>query len=94
MHVLDFLTVLQNAEVFVTLLKSDSTTDALPAIFKILGTNKGNTCGGIVFSIVIDWIKQPEFFKRNSTKDVFLIILQNFQNSSFQKCMKISFGSV
>ena len=39
MHVLGFTTNLQNAEVSVTLLKSDSTTDALTAIFKILGRN-------------------------------------------------------
>ena len=34
MHVLDFSTELQNPEVSVTLLKSDSTTDALQAILK------------------------------------------------------------
>ena len=34
MHVLDFLTELQNPQVSVTLLKSDSTTDALQAILK------------------------------------------------------------
>ena len=36
MHVLDFSTELQNAEVSLTLIKSDSTTDALPAILKFL----------------------------------------------------------
>ena len=34
MHVLDFSTELQNPGVSVTLLKSDSTTDALQAILK------------------------------------------------------------
>ena len=37
------------AEVSFTLLKSDSTKDTLPAILKILGTNKGKTCGEISF---------------------------------------------
>ena len=32
MHVLDFSTELQKAEFYFILLKSDSTTDALPAI--------------------------------------------------------------
>ena len=53
MHVLDFLTELQNTEVSVTLLKSDCITDALTAISKILGAYKGHTCGGSVFTIVI-----------------------------------------
>ena len=44
-----FSTELQNAEVSLTLLKFDSTTDALPAILKFLRTNKGNFCGGISF---------------------------------------------
>ena len=43
MQVLAFSTELENAEVSVTLLKSDSNTDALPEILKIPGTNKGNT---------------------------------------------------
>ena len=47
MHLLEFLTESQNTEVFVTLLKSDCTTDALTVISKILGAYKGNTCGGI-----------------------------------------------
>ena len=49
MNMLDFLTELQNAEVSVALLKSDSITDGLSPIFKILGTNKGNSCSGISF---------------------------------------------
>ena len=50
MHELDSSTELQNVEVSVTLLKSASTTDALPANSKILGTNKGNICGRVSFS--------------------------------------------
>ena len=42
MHVLDLWTEFQNTEVSVTLLKSYSTTEALPAILKILGTIKGS----------------------------------------------------
>ena len=37
-----FLIALQNAEVSVTLLKSDSTRDTLPAILKIFGANDNN----------------------------------------------------
>ena len=52
--------------------------------FKILETNKGNICGGVSFRIIISrWIGQFEFFKRNTTKHIFLIIFQNFLNSSF-----------
>ena len=39
----------QNAEVSVTLPKSDSTTDAFLTILKIFGTNKVNICGGVSF---------------------------------------------
>ena len=56
MHVLDFLAELQNTEVFVTLLKSNSTTDALPSILKILGTNKGNTFDGVSFQYSYRWL--------------------------------------
>ena len=56
MHVLDFSTGLQNAEVFVTFLKIYSSTDALLAILKVLGTNKGNTCGGISFWYSFRWV--------------------------------------
>ena len=42
-HVTFFSTELQNAEVSLTLLKCDSTTDALSAILKFLRTKKGNT---------------------------------------------------
>ena len=50
MHVLDFFTDFQNTEVSVTLLKSASNTNTLPAISKFLRTNKGITFGGIKFS--------------------------------------------
>ena len=56
MHVLDFLTELQNTEV-----QSDSTTDALTAISKILGAYKESTCGGVKFcdsSGWVDWTAQ------------------------------------
>ena len=56
MHLLEFLTELQNTEVFFTLLKSDCTTDALTAISKILGAYKGNTCGGIRFCYSCRWV--------------------------------------
>ena len=52
MHVLDFLTELQNTQVSVTLLKSDCTTDALTAISKIPGAYKENTCGGVSFRYI------------------------------------------
>ena len=52
MHMLDFLTELQNAEVSVTFLKSDCTADALTAISKILGAYKENTCGGVSFRYI------------------------------------------
>ena len=85
----DFSTELQNSEVSVTLLKSDSTADPLPAILKILGTSKGNTCVESVFFIVIGgWIGQVEFCKRNATKDgVFLIIFQYLHNNSFSNIL-------
>ena len=36
-----------------------------------------------VFAIVLGgYIEQPKFFKRNATKDVFLIFFQNFHYSS------------
>ena len=56
MHVLDFSTELQNAKVPVTLIKSNSITDALPVIFKILRTSKGNTCGGVYFRYSYMWV--------------------------------------
>ena len=68
---LDLSTELENAEASVTLLKSDSTTDALPAILKILGASKGNTAVESVFGIVIGgWIRSLKFFKRTATNNV------------------------
>ena len=61
MHVLDFSREMQNAEVSLTLLKSDSTIDAHPAILKFLRKNKGNTCGGISSRHIyrwVDWVAQ------------------------------------
>ena len=52
----DFSIELKNADVSVTLLKSDSTRDALPAILKFLGTNKGNTRGGVCFLYSYRWV--------------------------------------
>ena len=52
---MDFSTEFQNKEVSVTLPKSDSTTDAVTAIFTILGTNKGNICGGVSFRYSYRW---------------------------------------
>ena len=92
-----FSTELQNAEVSLTLLKCDSTTDALPAILKFLRTNKGTLAVESFFGIVIGgWIGQLEFFERNAIKYVFLIIFQNFHNSNFsnvlsKKCEEIFF---
>ena len=56
MHVLDFLTELQNTEVSFTLLKTDCTTDALTTISKILGAYTGNTCGGVTFHYSYKWV--------------------------------------
>ena len=39
-----------------------------------------------VFSIAMDrWIGQLEVFKKNATKDAFLIMFQNFHKNSFSK---------
>ena len=56
MYLLDFLTELQNTEVSVTLLNSDSTTDALLATLEILGTNKGNVYNGVSFRYSYEWV--------------------------------------
>ena len=46
MHVLE----LQNAEIYpVTLLRSDSITDASTVVSKILGTLTEKVCGGVTF---------------------------------------------
>ena len=50
MHVLEFLTELQNAKIYpVTLPRSDSTTDAFPVISEILGTLTEKVCSGVSF---------------------------------------------
>ena len=84
-----FLAELQNLEVSLTLLKCDSTTDALPAILKFLRINKGNTCGGISFRHGYRWVVgQLEIFERNAIKSIFfLIIFQNFHNISFSNVL-------
>ena len=56
MHVLEFSIELQNAEVSVTLLKSNSTADALHAAWKLLKTSKGNICGGVSFWNSYRWV--------------------------------------
>ena len=49
-HVIELLAELQNAEISsVILLKSNSTTDALPAISKIIRTLTGFVCDGESF---------------------------------------------
>ena len=68
-HVLEFSTNLQNAEIYtVTLLKSVSITDAHPTISTILGTLTGNFSSGVSFSTIIDGrIGQVKLLKRNAT---------------------------
>ena len=52
--------------------------------FKILETNNKKIYGRISFRIAVSgWIGQLHFFKRNTTKDVFLLIFQSFLNCSF-----------
>ena len=80
MHVLNFWTELQNAEVSIISLKSGFTAEALPAILKILGTNKVKIYRGVSFRYSWGgWIGQQEFFKRKANKDVFQHIhLRNY----------------
>ena len=50
MNVLEFLTELQNTEIYpVTLIRSDSNTDAFPVISKVIGTLIGNVYSGVSF---------------------------------------------
>ena len=56
----------------VRILKSDSTTDALPAILEILATLIGNICGNVSFQYSYRCVD-------------FLGIFQNFQNNSFSE---------
>ena len=96
MPVLDFSTELENAEASVTLLKNDSNTYALRAIFKVFETNKGNTCGEVSFCYSywwVDWTAQI-FFKRNTTKDVFLIFFLKFHNSSFSNILSKMYDEI
>ena len=79
-HVLNLPTELQNSEASFILLKSVSTTDALPEILKILGTSKGNIYGGLTFWYSCRWVGWTAW---NATKDIFLIILRNVHSSSF-----------
>ena len=67
MHVLEFLTELQNAEIFpVTLLRSDSTTDAFSVISKILGhSQKKFAVVSVFIKVVCEWVGQLELLKRN-----------------------------
>ena len=64
-RVLDFSTELRTKKVSVILLKSDSTTDALPAILKILGKTKGTLELESVIGVVIGgWTGQLKFLKK------------------------------
>ena len=68
MQVLDFSTEIQKAEVSVILLKSDPTTGALPAILKILQTNKRNTCSEVSFRCSYMWVDwTPGVFQKESS---------------------------
>ena len=72
MYVLDFSIQLRNAEGSVTLLRSDSTTGAFPAILKKQEQAKETLAVESVFGIVInEQIGQLKFFKKNATNDIF-----------------------
>ena len=51
-----FLNRVAKRKVSATLLRTDSITDALSAIFKILKTSKGNTCGGASLPCSYRWV--------------------------------------
>ena len=55
-HVLNLPTELQNTEASFIFLKSDSTTEAVPEILKILGASKGNIYGGLTFRYSCSWV--------------------------------------
>ena len=78
-------TELQNPDVSATSLKSDFAADDLKPILKF--SKQGNEIFAIesAFELVGEGggIGQLQFFKRNTTKDDFVIIFQNFLNSSF-----------
>ena len=79
-HALNLPKVLQNTEASFMLLKSDSTTDALPEILKILGSSKGNIYGVLTFRYSCRWVDWTAW---NATKDIFPIIFRNVHSSSF-----------
>ena len=91
MHVWDF-SELKNTEVSATLLKNDSTADALPAILKIFQLNKGNTYGGVSFRYSYTYsysyivIGQLEFFKKRYWRR-FFGNFQNFRSISFSNIL-------
>ena len=78
-HVLNLPTELQNTEVSFISLKIDSTTDALPEILRILGTNKGNIYDGLTFWYSCRWVDWRAW---NATKDILLTIFQNVHSNS------------
>ena len=77
MHVLHFWAELQNAEVSVTLLRSDSTTDTFPESFIFEQTKETLAVESAFGTVKGGWIGQPKFIqKRDATKDVFIIFLK------------------
>ena len=65
---------LENVEVSLTLLKCDSTTDALPAILKFSEQTKETLVVESAFGIYTGgWIGHLEFFKRNAIKDIYFL---------------------
>ena len=99
MHVLDFLTELEKAEVSVTLLKSDLTTEGVPAIFKFLKTNKGSTCDGVSFwHIYVGRLDSSKFLKGTLLKTLFFRNFHLSETAIFptisQICMKRFFKKI
>ena len=88
MYVLDFSIELKNAEFSLTLLKSDSTTDALPAILKFLRTNKGTLEVEPVFGYRwVDWTAQ-NLLKGTLLKTFFDNFPKLSQQQFFQRSLK------
>ena len=87
MYVSDFSTELQMTEVSVASI--DSTTDVLQAVLEILKQTKGNTCGGVSFRHSYRWVDwaAPTFLKATLLKTFFLIVFQNFYNTSFSNIL-------
>ena len=70
----------------ITLPLSNSITDALPAVLKILGTLTVSIRGGVSLQYSYKWhIGHLKLLKRESTEDVFLGIDRNFQNKSLSE---------